>query len=276
MKNLKQLLAPTLLAGLMVSAPVWAAVPASVTEKGAIIAAIVPNYPPMDFKDTATNTLTGLDVDLGNALAERLGVKIAWQETAFEQMVSGLTTKRFDIILSGMTDTAERQKSVIFVDYFTSGPQLYTLAKRDDIKQLTDLCGKKVGTSRRTTWPAEIAEWSKTHCEANGKPAIEVIGSEGSADARAQLRQGRLDAAMQGSETIPYLMSLEKDTYKPIGVAISKQFTGLGVSKAQPELADAVVVGLQAMVDDGTYSKILQKWGLEAGAVAKIEMNKGQ
>lgn len=276
MKNLKHLIVPTLLAGLMASATAWAEVPASVKEKGAIIAAIVPNYPPMDFKDTATNTLTGLDVDLGNALAERLGVKIAWQETAFEQMVSGLTTKRFDIILSGMTDTAERQKSVTFVDYFTSGPQLYTLVKRDDIKVLTDLCGKKVGTSRRTTWPGEITAWSKANCEAAGKPAIEVIGSEGSADARAQLRQGRLDAAMQGSETIPYLMGLEKDTYKPIGLAISKQFTGLGISNANPELAQAIVVGLQAMVDDGTYGKILKKWGLEDGAVAKIEMNKGQ
>jgi polar amino acid transport system substrate-binding protein len=276
MKNFKHLIVPTLLASLMSCATAFAAVPASIKEKGVIIAAIVPNYPPMDFKDTATNTLTGLDVDLGNTLAERLGVKVAWQETAFEQMVSGLVTKRFDIILSGMTDTAERQKSVTFVDYFTSGPQLYTLAKRSDIEKLTDLCGKKVGTSRRTTWPAEIAEWSKANCEAAGKPAIEVIGSEGSADARAQLRQGRLDAAMQGSETIPYLMSLEKDTYKPIGLAISKQFTGLGVNKANPELASAIAETLQAMVDDGTYGKILKKWGLEDGAVAKIETNKGQ
>ena len=69
---MKKLILPTLLAGLMVSASVLAAVPASLKEKGEITAAIVPNYPPMDFKDTSTNTLTGLDVDLGNALAERL------------------------------------------------------------------------------------------------------------------------------------------------------------------------------------------------------------
>ncbi|MDP1136436.1 transporter substrate-binding domain-containing protein, partial [Klebsiella pneumoniae] len=90
-----------------------------------------------------------------------------------------------------------------------------TLAKREDLKELTDLCGKNVGTSRRTTWPSEIAAWSKENCEAAGKPAIVVIGTEGSADARAQLQQNRLDAAMQGSETIPYLMSLDKGKYKP-------------------------------------------------------------
>jgi len=153
---------------------------------------------------------------------------------------------------------------------------LYTLTKNTELNQLTDLCGKKVGTSRRTTWPAEIAAWSKENCEAAGKPAIIVTGSEGSADARAQLRQGRLDAAMQGSETIPYLMSQEKDTYKPIGLAISKQFTGLGVNKSNPELAKAIAEAMQAMVDDGTYGKILKKWDLEQGAVTKIGMDQGK
>lgn len=276
---MKNLIIPTALAALMASVSVWAAtpaeLPAGIKEKGQLVVAIMPNYPPMDFKDPATNTLTGIDYDLGNALAQRLGVKIQWQETAFEQMVSGLVTKRVDLVLSGMTDTAERQKSVTFIDYFTSGPQFYTLSKRDDIKDITDLCGKKVGTSRRTTWPAEAAAWSKANCEANGKPALIVLGSEGSADARAQLRQGRLDAAMQGSETIPYLMTQEKDTYKPLGSAISKQFTGLGINKANPELVTAVAATLQSMVDDGSYGAILKKWNLESGAVQKIEVNKG-
>jgi len=273
---MKNLIIPAMLAGLMASTSVLAALPASIKDKGEISAAIVPNYPPMDFKDTATNQLTGVDVDLGQALAERLGVKIKWQETGCEQMLSGLTTKRFDIVLSGMSDTAERQKAVTFIDYFTSGPQFYTMVKRDDLKELTDLCGKKVGTSRRTTWPTEIADWSKTHCEAAGKPAIVVIGTEGSADARAQLRQNRLDAAMQGSETIPYLMSLDQGVYKPVGLAISKQYTGLGIDKGNTELVTAISEAIQSMIDDGTYGKILKKWNLEQGAVEKVQINAGQ
>nr|BFE98080.1 hypothetical protein GCM10020185_86160 [Pseudomonas brassicacearum subsp. brassicacearum] len=58
-----------------------------------------------------------------------------------------------------------------------------------------------------------------------------MIGTEGSADARAQLRQSRIDAAMQGSETLPYLKTQEKDMYKTVGLPISKQFSGMGVSK---------------------------------------------
>jgi polar amino acid transport system substrate-binding protein len=274
---MKNFVIPAVLTSLMsCGVAVAAELPASIKEKGEIVVAIMPNYPPMDFKDPATNTLTGLDVDLGNALAERLGVKIKWQETGFEQMINALTTDRVDMVLSGMTDTKERQASVTFVDYFTSGPQFYTLQKNAATNEIIDLCGKKVGTSRRTTFPAEIAEWSKANCEAAGKPAINVIGTEGSADARAQLRQSRIDAAMQGSETLPYLKTQEKDMYKTVGLPISSQFTGLGVSKKKPELSEAVKVALQSMIDDGSYQAILKKWDLELGAIKTVTINAGK
>lgn len=274
---MKNFVIPAVLASVMSCGfAVAAELPASIKEKGEIVVAIMPNYPPMDFKDPATNTLTGLDYDLGNALAERLGVKIKWQETGFEQMINALTTERVDMVLSGMTDTAERQASVTFVDYFTSGPQFYTLQKNTATNEIIDLCGKKVGTSRRTTFPAEIAAWSKANCEAAGKPAINVIGTEGSADARAQLRQSRIDAAMQGSETLSYLKTQEKDMYKTVGQPISVQFTGLGVSKKKPELSEAVKAALQSMVDDGSYGAILKKWDLELGAIKEVTINAGK
>jgi len=274
---MKNFVIPAVLSSLMSCGfAVAAELPAGIKEKGEIVVAIMPNYPPMDFKDPATNKLTGLDYDLGNALAERLGIKIKWQETGFEQMINALTTDRVDIVLSGMTDTAERQASVTFVDYFTSGPQFYTLQKNTATNEIIDLCGKKVGTSRRTTFPAEIAAWSKEHCEAAGKPAINVIGTEGSADARAQLRQSRIDAAMQGSETLSYLKTQEKDMYKTVGQPITVQFTGLGVSKKKPELSEAVKVALQSMVDDGSYNAILKKWDLELGAIKEVTINAGK
>ncbi|KPA90253.1 MULTISPECIES: ABC transporter substrate-binding protein [Pseudomonas] len=272
---MKNLAIPAVLASLLASGFTWAAeLPASIKAKGEIVAAIVPNYPPMDFKDPATNELTGLDFDLGNALAERLGVKIKWQETSFEQMINALTTKRVDIVLSGMTDTAERQKAVDFVDYFTSGSQFYTLEKNKDINEMTDICGRTVGTSRRTTFPAEIAAWSSAHCPADQQ--IKVIGTEGSADARAQLRQSRIAAAVQGSETLPYLTTQEKNTFKIIGTPMTVQFTGLGVSKENRELRDAIQAALQGMIADGSYQAILKKWDLSVGAVDSVAINKGQ
>ncbi|MNQ91682.1 Cystine-binding periplasmic protein precursor [compost metagenome] len=191
-------------------------------------------------------------------------------------MLSALVTQRVDIVLSGMTDTAERQKSVIFVDYFTSGPQFYTLRQNTEINHSSELCGKSVGASRRTTFVAEIAQWSKAQCEALGKPAVKVMGTEGSADARAQLRQGRVDAAVQGSETLPYLNQQEQNTYKTLGEPFAVQLTGLGISKNNPALANAIKAALQAMVADGSYQALLEKWDLGPGAVATVTLNNGK
>lgn len=271
-------LAASVTLSMLCMATTWAAaadLPAAIKDKGFVAAGIMPNYPPMDFKDPASNQLTGVDYDLGMEIGKRLGLPIKWQETAFEQMVSGLATQRLDIVLSGMTDTPERQKTVDFVDYFKTGPQFYTLDRNKDIKEPTDLCGKKVGTSRRTTFPAEIAAWSAKNCEAAGKPAIVVVGAEGTADARTQLRQARLDAAVQGSETLPYVQAQEPGAYRILGTPMAYQLTGLGVGKNNPELSQAIIQALDAMIADGTYQAILKKWNLQQGGVAKAQLNSG-
>jgi len=242
--------------------------------KNPIVAAIVPNYPPFEFKDPATDKLTGFDVDLGEALAAKMGVKMQWEETSFDQMLSAVATKRVDIILSGMTDIPARRDSVSFVDYITTGPQFYTLkAQAGAFPQMESLCGKRVGTSRRTSFPNDIANWSAEHCVKAGKPAINVVGTDGSADARLQLRQGRIDAGVQGGETLPYQNSLEQNAYAPIGKPFIAQYTGIGVAKSNTALASALATALDQLIADGTYQKILVKWGLQEHAVQKAAVN---
>ncbi|GME37328.1 MULTISPECIES: ABC transporter substrate-binding protein [Pantoea] len=275
-KPVLSLLSATLFMTLSAASMAVPVLPEPIKSRGELVAAIMPNYPPMEFKDPATNQLTGVDYDLGNAIAKKLGVTIKWQEISFEQMINAVKTKRVDLIMSGMSDTAERQKVISFIDYLTSGPQFYTLVSRNDISAQADLCGKKVGSSRRTDFPAKITEWSQKNCVAAGKPAINVVGTEGTADARAQLRQRRLDAVVQGSETLPYIMQLEKNTYKPLGTAFTQQYTGLGLPKDNPQLIAAIQGALDELIADGSYQAILKKWGLNDGAVEKAAVNQGK
>jgi len=266
-----------LAAVLLAAAPAFAAeLPAAIKARGTLIAAIVPNYPPLDLRDPATNELTGLDVDLGNAIAAKLGIKMQWQETSFDQMVSAVDTGRVDVIISGMTDLASRHDKVTFVDYLRSGPQFFVQAVRaKEFPDMLALCGKSVGTSRRTSFPGEIAAWSEQHCKQAGKPAINVVGTEGSPDARTQLKQGRVDAAMQGNETLPYVMKLEPNTYAVVGERISSQLTGIGVANNATELQQALADALRQLVADGSYKKILEKWGLSGDAVDEVTINAG-
>ena len=248
--------------------------PPEIAKQGSLKVAIVPNYPPLEFRDPATHALTGFDVELGEALGRKLGVKIIWQETSFDQMMPAITTGRVDAILSGMTDYASRQETATFVDYLRNGPRFFVQQSRAaEFKDLTAFCGKKVGASRRTSFPALIAAWSAAHC---GGDPIKFVGTEGSADARTQLKQGRIDAAVQGNETLPYIMGLEPDTYVPVGEVIASQLTGIALPVKEKVLQQAIAEALDALIADGSYRALLAKWKLTDNGVEKATINAGQ
>ncbi|MEO8303147.1 MAG: ABC transporter substrate-binding protein [Betaproteobacteria bacterium] len=251
--------------------------PDRVKKAGKIIIATQPNYAPISYKDPATNQLMGFDIELGEALAKELGIKVEWQETAFAQMISSLVTGRVDIVMAGMSDLPARREQVDFVDYLKTGAQFYTSqANAAKIKTPADLCGKKVGASRSTNWPAQIDEWSKENCLAKGKPAIETVGTEGSIDARTQLKSGRLDGGVQGSETLSYFQTLEPNTYVVLGTAFTESLMGIPTPKTEPQLRDAVKGALDRLHKNGTYDKIAAKYGLQGNKLSPIGVNQGK
>ncbi len=251
-----------------------AGLPDRIKTAGKVVVANQPNYPPMEYRDPATNQLMGVDIDLGLALAKQLGVTVEWADIGFEQMSSSLTTGRVDLIHSGMSDLEKRRDTLDFVDYMKSGAQFYTtFARKDEFKTPVDFCGKTIGMSRRTSFPDETAKWSAANCEAKGKPAIKVVGTEGSADARAQLKQGRVDGAVQGSETIPYLISLEKNAYSVVGDPFTAVYQGIGFAKKDTELRDAYAGALKALMASGEYKTIFAKNGLEGAMLNDIYVN---
>lgn len=248
--------------------------PSSIRSRGSITAAIVPNYPPLELRDPATNQLTGFDVELGNEIAKRLGVTMRWQETSFDQMMSSVRTGRADIILSGMSDTAERRGVASFVNYLRSGSQIFTQASRAaEFPAREAFCGKSVGASRRTNYVNVLKAFSDAECVAKGRPEIRIVGTEGSADARTQLRQGRIDAAMQGGETLPYLMAQEPNTYALVGDPVDYTLMGIATAKEAAELQAAIAGALRAILADGTYAALLAKWNLTPSAVAEVTIN---
>ncbi|NPU67116.1 ABC transporter substrate-binding protein [Bradyrhizobium sp. 83012] len=249
-----------------------AELPADIKQAGALKLTVNSTYAPMEYHDPATNELKGLDIDLANELAKRLGVKIVWSETPFAELIPSLQTKRADFIISGISDRASRREAADFVDYLVTGPQFFVLAE-SDAKSAIDLCGRKIGTTRSTSFPQEIEKWSKANCEAAGKPAAQYVPGENSIDVRNQLKQGRIDAAVQGSETLPYAQSQEAGKYRIVGEPIAFGYQGIMFRKDDAVLREAVTDQLKAMIADGSYKAILDKWGLGANAVREPMLN---
>ncbi|MEX3845470.1 ABC transporter substrate-binding protein [Paraburkholderia sp. BR10882] len=248
------------------------ALPDAIAKSRTIKVAVNAIYPPMEYKDPESGDLVGFDIDLGNAIAKELNVKLDWHESAFEQLLPSLTSGRVDMVLSGVSDLPARHASVDFLDYFSSGAQFYVLSSTEnEFKKPTDLCGKSVGTSRSTSFPADIKAWSEKNCV--GKAPIDVIGTEDTSAARLQLKQKRIAGGVQGSETLPYNMKLEPNTFKPLGGPFAISPMGIAFAKNNTALRDAVHGALDKLIENGTYSKIATKWALQSSRVEKITLN---
>jgi len=253
--------------------------PDRIRQAGRIVIATQPNYAPITFKDPATNRLTGFDIDLGEAIGKELGLRVEWQEIAFAQMLPSLQTGRVDMVMAGMSDLPTRREVADFVNYMVSGAQFYTItALAGEIKGPEDLCGRTVGASRSTNWPRQIGEWSDANCVARGRPPITVVGTEGSVDARAQLKTQRLQGAVQGNETMPYFQALEPSTYVLLGRPFTRSLAGIPFVKNAEgaQLRAAVKAALERLVASGEYVRILGKHGLEANRIEAISENKGE
>jgi polar amino acid transport system substrate-binding protein len=270
--NCPRLAGLSLVALTCLSGAASAELPEAIRQAGALNASVNAIYPPMEYKDPASGQLTGLDIELGEALAKRLAVRIVWSESAFEQLMPSLQTGRADLIISGLTDRVSRHEVADFIDYLKTGAQFYVQAG-SAAKTETDLCGKRVGTSRSTSFPAQIAAWSQAHCEGAGKPAIEVVNAESTVDARSQLRQGRIDAAVQGSETIPYAFAGEPNVYRVLGAPFTTGYQGIAIKKGETALRDAVAEALRAVIADGSYRAILTKYNLQDNAMTEPVIN---
>jgi polar amino acid transport system substrate-binding protein len=245
-----------------------AQLPAEIAAKKKIVIALFASFPPMAYKRVSDNKLVGLDVDLAEYFGRKLGVPVEWQEISYENAVNALTTGRVDMTLSqlNLPKSADR---VDFVDYLGTSMLIYTLASHAPIPDLTDLCGKTLGANRRNGFDATMKSWSDANCVAKGKPAIAIEGTEGTPAARLSLKQGRVDATVQSSESVPYVMQQEPGVYKTVGTPIS---TGLMIAmtfpKTSTELRDAIKATLREAVTDGTYAAILKQHDVTPNSIA--------
>ena len=225
------------IAAALAASPARAAeLPEAIRQAGTFHLSINSTYAPMEFHDPATNELKGLDIDLAEAIAKRLGIGIAWTDVPFDQLIPSLQTGRTDFIISGLSDRATRRDTADFVDYLGTGPQFFVLEGSAPQAAL-DLCGLKVGTTRSTSFPAEIDAWSKANCNPAGKPALQYVPGENSIDVRNQLKQGRIDAAVQGSETLPYAQANEPGKYRILGQPIARATRGSPSARTPPPCA---------------------------------------
>ena len=253
-----------------------AMLPAKLKEAGTIRVASNVEYPPFEYYDTDNSTIIGLDKDLADVIGQKLGVKLEFENMGFDAIIPALAANRFDMAMSAMTDTEERRKKVDFVDYFTSGGGfLVKKGNPKNIHDLADICGVTAAIDKGTT-SVEDAKKASEDCVKAGKPEVDVKILPGTNDIVLALQSGRAEVAMIDTSAGSYIAQQHQGIFEVPGTSYAPRPYGLVLPKGSDELTKALQATVQALIDEGTYGKILAKWGQEAGAIKQSTINEGK
>lgn len=253
-----------------------AMLPAKLKEAGKIRVASNVEYPPFEYYDTDNVTIIGLDKDFAEAIGQKLGVKLEFENMSFDAIIPALAANRYDMAMSAMTDTEERRKKVDFVDYFTSGGGfLVKKGNPKNIHRLTDLCGVTAAIDKGTT-EIEDAKKASDDCVKAGKPEVNAKVLPGTSKIVLALQSGRVDVAMIDTSAGAYISQQHKGEFEIPDTSYAPRPYGLVVPKGSDELTKALQATVQSLIDEGTYGKILAKWGQEVGAIKQSTINEGK
>ena len=225
---------------------------------------------PHDGVDAAGKEV-GLDVDLRNAIAKKLGVTWNTQYGTFQTIIPGTQNGKFDVGWGNFGVTKAREQIVDFATYLTDGQAFLgaSSVSADKISTLTDLCGLTVATSPGSTFQ-QILTSGASKCSAAGKKAYQVQYFSDSAPIFLGLANGKIDimfgptlSMKYDAAHVPNTKFLGQISSTPVGVVTAK-----GSPLAKP-LSDAV----NALIADGGYAKIFAKWGVPDTEVKVSQIN---
>jgi polar amino acid transport system substrate-binding protein len=245
------------------------AVPASVTSAGKLVWCVDISYPPEESYKADGTTPEGSDIDIANEIGKRFGVTSQIDNTGFAGIIPALLAKKCNLIISGMNDTAERQKQVDFVDYLKVGQGLLVKAGNPkNIKTLDDLSGKAVAVQLGTT-NKDALDAKNKELVAAGKPKIDIQTFEQDTDAFQQLALGRVDVYSGDSPVCAYYAAKPENAgkYEVGGTPIDPIPIGIAIRKEDADLKTAVQAAIDAMYADGTLKSIVDKWGMTNAVV---------
>jgi polar amino acid transport system substrate-binding protein len=250
-----------------------AKVPDAVKSDGKVLIGTDASYAPNEFLDTDGKTVVGWDVELFNAVAAKLGLKTEWQSATFDAIIPGVQSGKYEMGISSFTINDERKEQVNMDSYFSAGTQWGTKTGNPTGVQPDNACGKKVAVQTNTVQDTEDLPKRDEACTGAGNPAITVDRYQRQDQATAAVVSGKDDAMLADSPVLAYAVKQTNGQLELLGDIYDAAPYGYVIEKDQTEFAQAVADAVQALITDGTYKTILDKWGVGAGAIDNPAVN---
>ena len=218
-----------------------------------------PSSKPSAFLNPATNTVDGIMPDIVNEIAKREHLKLQFNPMPFSTLVQSLVSDKVDIIVAGMTVTAQRAQVVDFSTpvYQLSESLVLPDSNKNNYKSVQDLKGMNIGLPSGTTYTAIISKLP-------GFKSIKYYDSP--SDLVSDLRAGRVDAIFEDAPIVGWMAmggNLNGVHADPDYTPVITGDVAVAVKKGDKPLLDKINAGIAAMKADGTLDKILAKWHIK-------------
>lgn len=243
-----------------------AQVPDKVKSDGKITVGTNLPYAPNEFKD-ASGKIVGFDIDLAGAVAKKLGLTAEFKESSFDNLLSPATGTKYEFSISSFTDKKEREQKFDFVTYFTAGT---AWASKDKSFDPENPCGKKVAVQATTAQDTDDIPARQKKCAGN---PIQVQRYDSQDEATSAVVTGKAQAMLADSPIVDYAIKQTGGQLSRVGQTYDSAPYGILLPKNGGTLKDAVLGAVKALMTDGTYKAILDKWGLAAGAITNPVIN---
>jgi polar amino acid transport system substrate-binding protein len=213
-------------------------------------------FPPFELVDEKTKELTGFDVELMKAVAQKAGLVVEFTNVGFDPLLAGIAQCQYDGGIAAITITDERKQQMKFSDpYFDAGQVVVVQKGNDAIKSKDDLSGKTVGSQIGTTGAIEV-----------GKISGAKLKTYDSFDLAFQdLINGQIDAVIADNPLALGYIGKNADKIKVVGPVFTSESYGIALCNKKADLVDKLNKGIAAVKADGTLDKLTQKWIVGSG-----------
>lgn len=228
-------------------------------------------YPPQEYIDTATQQAAGFDVDLITAVAQRMGLQAKVVTTSFDTIINSLSAKRFDVVISAVSITPQRQQQADFIPYFNAGESLLVQNGNPmNITNVSQLCGQNVGVQNGTIEQTDL-QTASTACTKGGKAAIHITALTNQTDVIQLLATNRVVATYQDSPVTDYYIKLHPGQFAVGGSVVNAGLEGIVVRKGDTSMFNAVQTAFNELKASGAYHALIEKWGLTDEEITLID-----
>jgi polar amino acid transport system substrate-binding protein len=247
-------------------------VPDAIKSDGTLTIGTDASYAPSEFIDADGTTIVGFDIDLANAVAQKLGLEGAPENSNFDAIIVGVDKGKYEMGVSSFTINPDRLKQANMVSYFSAGTAWASAPGNPAGVQPDSACGKTIAVQKATVQSEDIADRNKT-CTDGGEQPINIQTYTLQSDATTAVVSGKADAMLADSPVVAYAIQQSGGKVEQLGDIYDSAPYGFVIAKDQTEFADTVAQAVDAIIADGVYQQILDKWGVGNGAITAAEVN---